>query len=108
VLLVLALACGFEDMVSGFVVQTGFATLPALPCLTFFLTAQIRLGWTPTRLRPGKWMEKVSTGNCLPRWMLSPTIYPSCEFPALKKKKKNQTSEHAWAPERDSNLTKIL
>jgi hypothetical protein len=29
VLLVLALACGFEDMVSGFVVQTGFATLPA-------------------------------------------------------------------------------
>jgi hypothetical protein len=30
-----------------------------LPCKTFFLTAQIRLGWTPTRLRPGKWMEKV-------------------------------------------------
>jgi hypothetical protein len=32
VLLVLALACGFEDMVSGFAVQTGFATSPALPC----------------------------------------------------------------------------
>jgi hypothetical protein len=58
-MLVLALACGFEDMVFSFAVQTGFATSRALPCKTFFLTAQIRLGWTPTRLRPGKWMEKV-------------------------------------------------
>jgi hypothetical protein len=49
--------------------------------------------------------EKVSTGNCLSRWMLSPTIYPSYEPPVLKEEK-NQTSEHAWAPERDSN--KIL
>ncbi len=104
-LLVLALAYGFEDMTSGFVqvLLFRFCYVASLDLQNFLLYCldQTRLDANATVT--WKMDGKVSTGNYLPRWMLSPTIYPSSKLPVLGKK---PDIRHAWALERDS--TKIL